>query len=87
VKFSSLDVTKDSWDQLVYAVIGGSVESEIPSAPLQGIYTMCKPGRNSVIIELWFGKGTVRATDVARALSMDPGSIIIKGHPITGKHA
>jgi hypothetical protein len=88
VKLHSFDVSKDNWDRLIFLVIGGTLEANIQSANVHGIYTMMKPGSNSVIVELWFGKNQgvpLRSSDIARVLGLEQRTVFVKSHPVAGK--
>jgi hypothetical protein len=85
LKVNSFGHSKEEWDRLVLLVIGGTLEAKIRSATLHGIYTMAKPGSNSVIVELWFGRAPgppLRVSEAAAALGLEQRSVFLKSHPL-----
>lgn len=83
VRPTQFRVTKESWEQLVLAVIGGTFEDKLKStAPLCGISVVWKFALKQNQIELWFGPGPVEKTRLAQILEVDPATIKTKKNEV-----
>lgn len=79
-RLTALRITKESWEHLVLAVIGGSLEAKVTGAPLCGISVAWTPRLNSLRAEIWYGRGHIDRGRLAAALGVDATTVSIRSH-------
>lgn len=85
VRLKSFPITDESWQHLLLATIGGSLEESMKlKAPLCGISLVWNEPKKQLHVEMWFGKGFSKKGEgeekeiLAKVLNIKKNSIVFK---------
>lgn len=80
IRFRAMTLTQESWEHLVLAVIGGTLESQMDGVPLCGISVVKRTSCHKVDLDVWCGRGVVDMEHFAQLFNVDASLIHLKPH-------